>query len=197
MARPTKYDRTKLLDTATSLFWEKGYRGVSIGDLVRETGVLAGSLYSSFGNKDGVFIECVHNYANQSAELYKSAEQADGPLGKVEALFRNMVHDSLQDERRRGCFVVNALLEIAPEKPEIAKVLNYYVRFSEGWIADRLEEAKSEGVLKAEVECKELAASLFGIVYAVRVKARANESAGRVRGYQEKVFAALLDPWRA
>ena len=81
MARPTKYCREEMLAKATALFWEKGYRGVSIQDLVKETGVLAGSIYGCFGNKDGIFLECVRHYAEKSAAMYREAETRACELG--------------------------------------------------------------------------------------------------------------------
>lgn len=75
-------------------------------------------------------------------------------------------------------------------------MLNYYVRCSEGWIGDRLEEAKTAGELAPDVDARELAACLFGIVYGVRVKARANEAPERIRIYKDRVLSALLSPHR-
>ncbi|MDQ8179169.1 TetR/AcrR family transcriptional regulator [Pelagicoccus sp. SDUM812005] len=197
MARPLKYDRAKLLESATSLFWQRGYRGVSIKDLVKETGVLAGSLYSSFGSKDGVFVECIHRYAEMCGPMYESAEAVDSPLGQIETLFAEMLDDALSENGWRGCFVVNSLLEVAPDKPEIAAVLKHYVQFSEGWIAERLERARVAGELKAETPVDEVAANLFGIVYGVRIKARAGEDAQRIRSFARSMQASLLDPWKA
>lgn len=192
-----KYDRADMLESATTLFWERGYRGVSIKDLVKETGVLAGSLYSSFGNKDGVFIECLHRYAELCRPMYLAAETVESPLGQIEMLFSRMVENALSPSGWRGCFVVNSLLEIAPDRPDISKVLNGYVAFSEAWIAERITKAKDAGELKPDTQADELAATLFGIVYAVQVKARAGESAERIKSYERSVFDALVAPWKA
>ncbi len=196
MARPAKHDRGAVLEAATSLFWERGYRGVSISDLVKKTGMLAGSFYSSFGSKEGIFIECIHHYGALTAEHYKAAARAKSPLKQIENLFRSMVSDSLKHDDRRACFLINSLLEIAPQHPKISKILRSYLEMSETWIEERLEAAKEAGELDPKTDSRKLAACLFGIAYAVRVKARANESAERLRHYQKTVFAALLDPWR-
>lgn len=196
MSRPLKYDRTKLLDTATDLFLKKGYRGVSIGDLVKETGVLTGSLYSSFGNKDGVFIECLHQYADRVSVFYTSAEEMPTFVGQIENLLDNMVVDSIEDPERCGCFIVNALVEIAPEKPEIQKVLHDYLRNAEAWVAERIDQAVANGELKKGVNSAELAGHIFGIAFAVRVKARSGETEERIRSFATTMFTALINPWR-
>jgi len=39
MARKKEYDKEKVLDLATQLFWEKGFKATSIGDIVKATGL--------------------------------------------------------------------------------------------------------------------------------------------------------------
>ena len=196
MARPTKYCREDMLAKATDLFWDRGYRGVSIKDLVSETGVLAGSIYGCFGSKDGIFTECVHHYAQQSAESYRAAEAAGSPLQQIEALFDNMTAESELESNRRGCFVTNALLEIAPDRPEISKVLNHYIGRSENWIAERLRAAQDAGEILPDVDVENLAACVFGVMYGIKVKVRANESAERIQSFKRTMLASLLDPAR-
>ncbi len=196
MARPTKYCREDMLAKATELFWDRGYRGVSIKDLVSETGVLAGSIYGCFGSKDGIFTECVHHYARQSAERLRQAETAGGPMRQIEALFETVVEDAIVASERRGCFVINALVEIAPDRPEISKVLSQYIAASENWIAERLIAAQTAGELDPTADPRGLAACLFGIVYGIQIKARANEPRGRIQDFKRHMLAALLDPAR-
>ncbi|MEM9478747.1 MAG: TetR/AcrR family transcriptional regulator [Verrucomicrobiota bacterium] len=196
MARPHKHDRAAVLETATSLFWEWGFQGVSIKDLVEETGMLAGSFYASFGSKEGLFIECIHHYAHLTARHYEAAQRARSPLKQIESLLRNLESDSLAHGDRRACFMINTLLEIAPRHPSISKVLKQYLELSETWIEGRLEAAKEAGELDPKTDSKKLAACIFGVTYAVRVKARAGESVDRLRYYRKTVFGALVDPWR-
>ena len=196
MARPTKYCREEMLEKATALFWEKGYRGVSIKDLVNETGVLAGSIYGCFGSKDGIFLECVRHYADKSAAMYRRAEEAATPLGEIEALFDGLLETALSDESRRGCFVVNALLEIAPDRPEISKALHECTSYSEKWLLARIEAAKAAGELSESVDSEDLATCLAGALLGIQMKTRGGESAERVRGYARAMLAALLGPAR-
>lgn len=196
MARPTKYCREEMLEKATALFWEKGYRGVSIQDLVKETGVLAGSIYGCFGSKDGIFLECVRHYAERSAVMFRDAEKEPTPLEQIEALFDGLLETALSDESRRGCFVVNALLEIAPDRPEISKALHECTRYSEAWVLERIEAAKEAGQLAQTVDSEDLATCLAGALLGIQMKTRGGESAERVRGYKRAMLAALLGPVR-
>ncbi|BDR55271.1 hypothetical protein KIMH_13820 [Bombiscardovia apis] len=45
-----------MLKQARAVFWAHGYEGSSVDDLVEATGLLRGSLYSTFGSKRGIFL---------------------------------------------------------------------------------------------------------------------------------------------
>ena len=56
MTRPKEYKLQKVLEASTQVFWEKGYRGTSMNDLVQATGLNKHSMYKEFSNKDGLFL---------------------------------------------------------------------------------------------------------------------------------------------
>ncbi len=87
----------------------------------------------------------MEHYAETVSAIYISVESAGTPLRQIEKLFENMVTDAVEDPARRGCFVVNALLEIAPEKPKTKEVLRNHVALSEAWLAERVNAAVAEG----------------------------------------------------
>ena len=197
MGRPTKYCREEMLDKATALFWEKGYRGVSIMDLVNETGVLAGSIYGCFGSKDGIFLECIRHYAEKSTATLEQAAEAATPLQQIEALFDRVLEIALADDNRRGCFVVNALLEIAPDRPEISKALHACTQEMEQWLKTRIEAAQACGQLPDRVNTDELTICLSGVVLGIQMKTRGGESHERIRSYTRAMLDALLAPARS
>ena len=53
--RPRSYDREEVLERAMTLFWEKGFEGAHLGELVEVTGLNRFSLYKEFGGKEGLF----------------------------------------------------------------------------------------------------------------------------------------------
>ena len=196
MGRPEKHDTSELLEAAMALFWEKGY-GVSVSSLVDATGVLAGSLYGRFGNKEGLFIACLHHYAEKVNDSFIIAEKEVLPLDQVKAWFGYVLENSVEPQDRNGCFVMNTLLEHSSENGRAAEVARSYVTKAELWIEDRLKEAAVGGDLSSKVDCKALSVCLYGLVYSLRGLSRAKESEERIRGYMDYTFMALLDPWRA
>jgi AcrR family transcriptional regulator len=74
MARPRAFDESVVLSQARALFANQGYNGTSIDDLVKETGLLRGSLYKAFGSKRNLFELLL---AEVSVNFEKSAENLD------------------------------------------------------------------------------------------------------------------------
>lgn len=52
----------KVLDTALTLFCEKGYYNTTTNEIAKEAGISIGSLYSYFKDKDTIFLEILKAY---------------------------------------------------------------------------------------------------------------------------------------
>ena len=64
MARPRAFDEAKVISQARTLFAAQGYNGTSIDDLVKETGLLRGSLYKAFGSKRNLFVKLLSEFSS-------------------------------------------------------------------------------------------------------------------------------------
>jgi TetR/AcrR family transcriptional repressor of nem operon len=62
MGRPRQFDVDAALDRATELFWQRGYEGTSVQDLVDALGVNRASLYATFGDKARLFESVLERY---------------------------------------------------------------------------------------------------------------------------------------
>ncbi|MFZ5916378.1 MAG: TetR/AcrR family transcriptional regulator [Chloroflexota bacterium] len=65
--------REEILLEAARVFQEKGYRGTTVQDIAEAVGMLKGSLYYHFANKEEIFYEIVHDplyhFVSQMAEV--------------------------------------------------------------------------------------------------------------------------------
>ena len=198
MARPAKYDEDLLIRQATDLFWEKGYRGVSIGDLTSETGVLAGSLYCKYGNKEGLYLACIDHYAAKSTALCErlEAEHCANPLKRVEAFLEHLMETSLEDSRRRGCFFVNAVIEMAPQCDCIATAIRSHTETTIHWLEVQLEASRADGLLIEAANAELLAECIYSLLYSIQIKIRFQEDAEKIREHHASMMSLVLDPWR-
>lgn len=92
--------RERLLETARKLLIEKGYRGFSLREVARNTGVSATSVYLCFENKD----DLIHTLMEQSIdELNERLQEVyvdyEDPLRRLEAFARTYVDYALEHPR--------------------------------------------------------------------------------------------------
>ncbi len=195
MARPASYNCHDVLRAATLLFWEKGYRAVSIADLVKVTGLQPGSLYGRFGNKEGLFMECLEHYSAMADELRSAYDEAASPLGRLRSFYDAMVDQATSPAGEQGCFLVNAALECGPGEERLrTKVQDCMVR-GEAWFLKQLTAAVEAGELRPEADPALVAGCLVNAFYGYRVLARAQEGRERLRAIADATFASLVGPW--
>src|SRR5258708_28024754 len=89
MARPREFDIDQALDQAMRVFWEHGYQGTSVGDLMKAAEVQKQSLYCAFGDKHSLFVKSLELYKNQVlAQVKTIVSKTDSPLAAVEKVMR-------------------------------------------------------------------------------------------------------------
>ncbi|WP_458120280.1 TetR/AcrR family transcriptional regulator [Paenibacillus sp. Z6-24] len=67
----SKETQTKLVEAAKTLFAQKGYKGTSVEDIVKVTGVSKGSIYYHFVNKEGLFIYLLKEWDREYVEQWE------------------------------------------------------------------------------------------------------------------------------
>lgn len=122
MARLREFDEEKALDAAMQLFWEKGYAATSLSDLTAKMGIQKPSLYSAFGDKEGLFEATLRRYTNLHAANIRTKLQNEQSVKEaIRTFFENMVEEEYKKEFSKGCFCINTMVELAPhnEKFEV------------------------------------------------------------------------------
>ena len=81
MRASTKEKRTKILEVATKLFIEQGYKNTSLDQIVAICGGSKQTLYRYFSNKEGLFIEVLtHNIKDSVESVFQLSEKNNEPL---------------------------------------------------------------------------------------------------------------------
>src|SRR3954469_15029739 len=114
MARSKDFDEQEVLNKAVNLFWLKGYNGTSMQDLVDTLGISRSSLYDTYGDKHTLFVKALESY--QCANSGKFASIIGGKMPAKETikqLLEFIVGELLKDKSQKGCFMVNAEVEVA------------------------------------------------------------------------------------
>lgn len=107
MARPVEYDLNKVLDNAMEIFWEKGYEGVSMNELVSFTGLNRRTMYSLFKDKEGLFKDALdHYYHKKLTEKVNILQNNPGRKG-IELFFETFIFNN----KFKGCLYSNTMRE--------------------------------------------------------------------------------------
>ncbi|MEM8799586.1 MAG: TetR/AcrR family transcriptional regulator [Pseudomonadota bacterium] len=112
--RPREFDEGSALASILDVFWEKGFDGTSLSDLVEATGVRKASLYKSFGNKQSMYRHALGLY--EARFIASAAEDlaAEGSLKERLDRFLSLpINARWRDLDLRGCFLCNASADVA------------------------------------------------------------------------------------
>ncbi len=159
MARPQKYKSENLADLALTTFWEGGYFATSMDDLVRVTGVNRHSIYKEFGGKRQLFLASFNHYsATIVTPAFSRVEEADANLNAVSDYFEQQI--TLAEATGLpgpGCFIANSMTEVAPQDPEVQKIVDTHNgRLKQGFVG-ALRNSVNSTESKSDAEIEQLA----------------------------------------
>ncbi|MFI2744531.1 TetR/AcrR family transcriptional regulator [Zhouia sp. PK063] len=156
MARPKEFDYSKKLNMARELFWEKGYAGTSMNDLVDRLQLNRSSIYSSFGNKHQLFLACLQSYiAMKEKEYVTTASKGKSPLGSVIAIVNDVEHYIIKDTKT--CLSTYTTFELGRLDVDVYKVLQKQSEKTVGLFETLLEKAQEIGEVPKDKSPKDLA----------------------------------------
>src|SRR3954453_16458947 len=169
--RPREFDVDHALAAALRVFWTKGYEGTSLSDLTEAMGITRPSLYAAFGNKESLFRKALDLYQREKLEYVGRAPEQPTARGVAEVLLRGAVNNVTSPEEPHGCLGVITASACGEEaQPVREEVLKRGQVIREALIA-RLERAKAEGDLPAEVNLEGLTSLLFAMLQGISVQA--------------------------
>jgi TetR/AcrR family transcriptional regulator, transcriptional repressor for nem operon len=173
MARPREFDERRVLDAAIECFWRRGYEATSVKDLVDRTGIAAASLYNAFGDKRALFRTALDHYVE--ASIGERIRRCDvmPPRAAIATFFDEILNRSLDDCEHKGCMLVNAALEMAPQDIELRDIIIGVLDRIEAFFRDRIEAGQADGTIMTALSAETLAHHLLGVLMGLRVLARA------------------------
>ena len=82
-------------------------------------GLGRGSLYDTFGDKHSLYLAALSVPCQYQGQTSTCSNKRDPSRGARTAFFKPVLNILLSDPARRGCFLVNATVEMAPHDPEV------------------------------------------------------------------------------
>jgi len=192
MPRPREFDELAALEAAIDCFWKRGFEATSVRDLADAMGISAPSLYNAYGDKRALFAQALDRYLDHSTRArIKRLEGSLPPKQAVCRFIEEIIERSVNDRERRGCFLINSALEVAPHDKELGAVIADRLGEIEQFFRRSIRAAQAEGTVPQDLVAKDLARLLLAVLLGIRVLARAKPERSLLEGVARPALALL------
>jgi AcrR family transcriptional regulator len=188
--RPRSFCTETALDRAMTVFWRKGYEGASLHDLTEAMEINPPSLYSAFGNKEGLFRAVLERYDERRKGLMDRVLAAPDAKSVARLFLEGVAAFAIDTSGLNppGCLLVQSGLSCSDE--EIPDVLAQHRAEKERALRERFERDRKEGGLPKSSDPATLARYLVAMANGLCVQAAAGANAKQLRDVAEIAIQA-------
>ena len=194
MARLREFDTDLALEAAMQTFWLNGYKATSLADLMTAMGLKKGSIYKAFKDKHSLFILALRQYLDQSNALCrKYLENGVSPKAGVSNLLHNIICDRGNDKNRRGCFMLNSVVELAPHDEEVRKIFDTHLSYMQRILTKAIIKGQSLGEFRTDIPPEDLSLIVLDFLQGLVTRSKGSvsvESLNKQVDYILKMIAA-------
>jgi len=117
--------RERLIHSARYLFWERGFAGTSMADLLAHAKVNSGSFYHFFDSKEALLREVLGGYLHALRPMVVDPAFAttEEPVERIFAILAGYRERILMTDSKYGCPLGRLALEIDPENRPAHKLI--------------------------------------------------------------------------
>jgi AcrR family transcriptional regulator len=193
--RPRAFDPDAALRTALDVFWERGYEGTSMNDLVAAMGIASASIYAAFGSKAELFRQTMRLYGATRGEPPRRALREE-PTARaaIQAMLRATADEITRPDAPHYCMLILAAPTGAVENHEVREFLAAGRRGMQAEIRERLVRGTADGDLTASSATLDAIARYYTtVVQGLSIQARDGAS----RAELETVISCAMAAWDA
>lgn len=145
--------RTRLIDSATRLFYEEGIHAVGVDRIIDEAAVTRATLYKQFGGKENLVLAYLRNEDEMLRALFaRAGAEVTDPNQLADAVIEGIAAD-IRLRHTRGCPFINA----AAEYPDAAGAVRQLIDEHREWFRSTLQTVAEQAGLESPAD---VAASL-------------------------------------
>jgi AcrR family transcriptional regulator len=189
--RPLSFDRDVALRAAMRLFWQHGFEGTSVADLTQAMGITAPSLYTAFGDKQGLFREAVDCYLGGVETVNRNIAEARTARDAARDLLTAAALGDTGDDTPPGCLVASSIVSCSSAADKVRQDLADIRRTIEAALKARIERDVQAELLPAGCDAEMLAGHAFAVVQGMSTLAK--DGAGREKLL--KIVDAAMASW--
>nr|WP_279347012.1 TetR/AcrR family transcriptional regulator [Gramella sp. AN32] len=155
------------------LFWRNGYEKTSMQMLEKEMGINKFSIYSSFGNKHGVFLESLKSYSVRVNAMFEKFRNASNGIEDIKQFFYDSVAICRQEGNAKGCLLTNTYNEFSESEDELVKdQMDYFMDNLKNLFIEKLRMDPSKDEETILKQANFLVLAKHGLAAATRVNSQ-------------------------
>ncbi|HEX3880589.1 MAG TPA: TetR/AcrR family transcriptional regulator [Bryobacteraceae bacterium] len=185
--------RKRLIESARFLFWERGFAGTSMADLLANAGVNSGSFYHFFESKEALLRAVLETYKAllHPMVIEPALAQTSEPVARIFAILAGYRDRIIATNCQYGCPLGRLALEIDPENQPAHRLISENFRGWIGAVRDCIEALQDR--LPAGADAESLATFVLAVMEGGVMLSRSYQS---VEPF-DRVIAQLAEHFRA
>lgn len=190
MSKAAKFDRQQVIDKAMELYWEKGFHATSMRNLQDVIDMRPGSIYATFGSKEGLFKEALSHYTQLGiAMLAQCIDNSPSQLAGLQQFVKCQVLADPSQVPSKVCMLAKSVAELTDEHPELLNEAKAALKTMEREFAAVISKAQQLGELPKERDPNQLARHLQVQIAGLRSYAQACDGDAPLEQMIEDTFS--------
>jgi TetR/AcrR family transcriptional regulator, transcriptional repressor for nem operon len=194
--RSKGFDSDDVLREALKTFWQQGFEGTNMPELLGSMGVGRASFYNAFGSKREVFLRILDLYFETVRAHLESLIADAGDRREAVALLIDGILDVARSPQAnatgwRGCLIGNTALELGADDEEIVARLKIGVEILRALFRKAVSLSSGAGVRRSKREVDQAALQLVANVQGLLVLAKSGLSDADIRNARSSMLATI------
>ena len=189
MSKAAKFNRQKVIDKATNLYWKKGFHATSMRSLQDEIDMRPGSIYAAFGSKEGLFTEALRHYTDMGlAQLTLCHSEYRSPIEALKAFVKIQVIDTKDDAPNGMCMLAKTIGELTEDNQNLIDTTKAYLGEIANQFVNIIEEAQAMGEIDKDKNSSDLASRIQIQIAGLRTFAKIDGDKNKLDAMIEDIF---------
>ncbi|MCP2256205.1 transcriptional regulator, TetR family [Prauserella aidingensis] len=175
------------------VFWDKGYAGTSLEDLLAASGLGKGSLYGAFGDKRTLFLRVLREYDEANDRMLRAwLDEADRSVDVIRGFVTGPLRDPDGDQARRGCLLANTAMELSVSASDVAAEARRSYAATTSVLVDAIRRAQREGDVASRVVPESAAHAVLAGQLGLVVLGRVGQDPATLLSMADTLLSGLL-----
>ncbi len=158
------------------LFWQQGYSATSLSQLLQAMAIGRSSFYAAFSDKRSLYIEALSLFAERTNAVLSDVRDQQNPANAIKLFFEHTLFQVPERRMRRGCMLVNTVLELAQTDQGLSDLASQKLAKIEAAFADCFRAAAVAQRMTGDQDPEHLAQFVMTVNLGLRVASRKNTS---------------------